>query len=196
MVNGALLVTRNFPPKLGGTATQYSNLYGSASGRSRHLAGEPKAPTISTKLRPRDRSQIFRARSWLKPFEWVEAGLSRFPDARRMLKRRGFKEVHCATTFPKACRTARQTAGPAPDWSFGCSARGRRVLPRLSRRGAAAAHDAAAGPTASSPSAKTRHAFAANSAPPRQPPSRTAGRRSFLVQARSAGARRVRHQHG
>jgi phosphatidylinositol alpha-1,6-mannosyltransferase len=102
-VNGALLVTRNFPPKLGGTATHYSNLY-----RFRKpeevaiLAGKAAGSDDFDRQYGREIvRRSFEPRSWLKPFEWVEAGLRRFPDARRMLKRRGFKEIHCGTTFPE-----------------------------------------------------------------------------------------------
>jgi phosphatidylinositol alpha-1,6-mannosyltransferase len=43
----------------------------------------------------------FEPRNWAKPFEWLELGLRRFPAARRIMKRRGFREIHCGTPFPE-----------------------------------------------------------------------------------------------
>lgn len=103
MVNGALLVTRNFPPKLGGTATHYSSLYHFRKPEEiAFLAGEASGSDEFDRQYGREIvRRSFEPRSWTKPLEWVEVGLRRFPNARRMLKRRGFKEIHCGTTFPE-----------------------------------------------------------------------------------------------
>jgi len=103
VVNGALFVSSNFPPKLGGTCTLYANLY-----RRRR----PEALAVLTSRHQEAESfdqefgrEIVRApfepRRWTKPFEWLELGLRRFPAARRIMKRRGFREIHCGTPFPE-----------------------------------------------------------------------------------------------
>jgi phosphatidyl-myo-inositol dimannoside synthase len=103
MVNGALLVTANFPPKIGGTCTNYWNLY-----RRRRpedvaiLTGEAAGSAECDRDFGREIVRMsFQSRRWTKPFEWIDVGLRRFPAARRIMKRRGFREIHCGSTFPE-----------------------------------------------------------------------------------------------
>jgi phosphatidylinositol alpha-1,6-mannosyltransferase len=102
-VNGALLVTSNFPPKIGGSCTLYSNLYC----RRRPddvaiLTGEAANSAECDRDFGREIVRMsFESRRWTKPFEWIDVGVRRFPAAKRILKRRGFREIHCGSTFPE-----------------------------------------------------------------------------------------------
>ena len=103
MVNGALVVTRNFPPKIGGTCTHFSNLYRRRDPNDLAiLTGRADdANAFDLEFGREIVRAPFEPRSWTKPFEWIDVGLRRFPTARRIMKRRGFREIHCVSTFPE-----------------------------------------------------------------------------------------------
>ncbi len=79
MVNGALLVTRNFPPKLGGTRHSIRTSTVPQAEEVAILAGEAEGSDDFDRSYGREIvRRSFEPRSWLKPFEWVEAGLRDF----------------------------------------------------------------------------------------------------------------------
>ncbi len=99
------LLSMNCPPTVGGTPTLFRNLsrqYPAGALRViTGLAADPDAAAIADAAfgHPVERRN-FAPRGWLRPVQWVEAGLRQLPALGRA-RRAGVAEIHCGSTIPE-----------------------------------------------------------------------------------------------